>query len=47
MIFNQDDSLVLIIDIQEKLLNIAFNKELVEKKSKILSNAASILDLPV
>ena len=31
----ENNTLFLIIDIQEKLLNAVFNKELVEKKSKI------------
>ena len=46
-ILNQEDSIVLIIDIQEKLLNAVFNKAGVEKKSEIISKTASILDLPV
>lgn len=46
-ILNQEDSIVLIIDIQEKLLNAVFNKAVVEKKSEIISKTASILDLPV
>lgn len=46
-ILNQEDSIVLIIDIQEKLLNAVFNKDCVAKKSSIIAKAASILDLPV
>lgn len=46
-ILNQENSIVLIIDIQEKLLNAVFNKEGVEKKSEILAKTASVLDLPV
>ena len=38
---------ILIIDIQEKLLNAIFNKELVSKKSEILAKSAQILELPV
>lgn len=47
MIIDQENALVLIIDIQEKLLNAVFNKDIVEKKSKILVNAATFLELPV
>ena len=47
MILNQEDSLVLIIDVQEKLLNAVFNKDLVEKKSKIIAKSTQILDLPL
>ena len=35
---NLEDSLVLIIDVQEKLLNAVFNKEQVKKKSAISAN---------
>lgn len=44
---NLEDSLVLIIDVQEKLLNAVFNKEQVEKKSAIVAEAATILGIPV
>lgn len=44
---NLEDSLVLIIDVQEKLLNAVFNKEQVEKKSAIVAEAAKILGIPV
>ena len=47
MIINEDDALVLIIDIQEKLLNAVFNKDIVAKKSDIIAQTASILNLPV
>lgn len=47
MILNQDDSLVLVIDVQEKLLNAVFNKEEVAKKSRILAKSANILKLPI
>ena len=47
MILDQDNSLLLIIDIQEKLLKAVFNKELLEKKSKILVEACSKLDVPM
>ena len=42
----ENNTLFLIIDIQEKLLNAVFNKELVEKKSKILAKSLSILEIP-
>ena len=44
---NQENTSLVIIDIQEKLLNAIFNKETVEKKSKILYTAAQLLELPV
>lgn len=44
---NLEDSLVLIIDVQEKLLNAVFNKEQVEKKSAIVAEAAKNLGIPV
>jgi len=47
MILKQDNSLLFIIDVQEKLLNAVFNRGLVEKNSIILSKAARILNLPV
>ena len=46
-LLNVDESLVLIIDIQDKLLNAAFNKETLEKKACTVSKAASILNIPV
>ena len=46
MILEQENSLLLIIDLQEKLLNAVFNKELVLKNSKILIQAAKVLNLP-
>ncbi len=42
-ILNKDNSILLIIDIQEKLLKAQFNKEEIEKKTAILAEAASIL----
>lgn len=47
MILDQENSLVLIIDIQEKLLNCIYNKEIVDKKSQIISKMSNILNLPV
>ncbi len=46
-ILNIEDSLVLIIDVQERLLNAVFNKNLLEKKAEIITKAAKILDIPV
>ncbi len=43
---NIEDSVVLIIDIQEKLVNAAYNKDEVIKNSQIISKAAKILDIP-
>ena len=45
-ILNLEKSLVLIIDVQEKLLNAVFNKSLLEKKAEILAKTASILEIP-
>ena len=46
-ILNQEDCLVLIIDVQERLLNAIFNMEMVSKKSEIIAKTASALDIPV
>ena len=46
-ILNIEDSIVLIIDVQEKLLNAAFNKDSIEKKSAVVSKAANILGIPL
>ncbi len=46
-ILNQDNAILMVVDIQEKLLNAVFNKEQVEKNAAIISKAASILGLPV
>lgn len=43
---NLDESLVLIIDVQEKLLNAVFNKPLLEKKAEIIAKATNVLDIP-
>lgn len=47
MVLDIDNTLILIVDIQEKLLNAVFNKEIVEKKSEIVAKASSILEIPV
>lgn len=44
---NSENSLVLIIDVQEKLLNAVFNKETLSKKAAIISKTAQILGIPV
>lgn len=47
MILEQEKSLLLIVDVQEKLLNAVFNKETLEKKATILAKTSLILQLPV
>ncbi len=46
-ILNIEDSIVMIIDVQEKLLNAVFNKASLEKKATTLANTAKILEIPV
>lgn len=46
-ILNEKNSLLLIVDIQEKLLRASFNQLEVEKNSVILSKAAAELGIPV
>lgn len=46
-ILNQNDSILLIVDIQERLLNAVSNIETVHKNSVIMAKAANILGLPV
>lgn len=46
-ILNENESLLLIIDVQEKLLNAVFNKETLEKKAEIMAKTAKILNIPV
>ena len=46
-ILNENDSLVLIIDIQEKLLRAAYNSEQIEKKACVIAKSAKILNIPV
>jgi nicotinamidase-related amidase len=45
-VLNSENSLLLIIDIQEKLLNAVFNKKNLEKNSEILAKTANILQIP-
>lgn len=44
---NSENCLLLVIDIQEKLLNAVFNKSILEKNSRILKLSADILKIPV
>lgn len=44
---NTEESLVLIIDVQEKLLNAVFNKESLKKNADIIAKASKILSIPV
>ena len=46
-ILNIEDSIVMIIDVQEKLLNAVFNKASLEKKATTIANTAKILGIPV
>lgn len=43
---NIEDSLLLIVDIQEKLLNAQFNKDSVLKNIQIMAETAKILEIP-
>ena len=42
----ENNTLFLIIDIQKKLLNAVFNKDLVKKKSSTIAKSISILEIP-
>lgn len=44
---SENDVLLIIVDIQERLLNSVFNKEIVSKNAGIISKASKILKLPV
>lgn len=46
-VLNESNTLFLIVDIQEKLLNAVFNKDTVEKNASILSKTSSLLNIPV
>ena len=46
-VLDEKNSLIMVIDIQEKLLNAVYNKQELEKNSNILLQAASILEIPV
>ncbi len=45
-ILNSENSLILIIDVQEKLLNAVFNKQTLEKKAEIIAKTSKILNIP-
>jgi len=45
-LININDSLLLVIDVQTKLLNVAFNNYSILKKSIIMAKAASVLEIP-
>lgn len=45
-ILNQENSILFIIDVQDRLLNSIFNLETVQKNSAIMAKAASLLDIP-
>lgn len=44
---NKEDAIVLVIDIQEKLLPVIFEKDELVNKSKILISGAKVLEVPV
>lgn len=44
---NTNDTAILIIDIQEKLLNAVFNKEIIAKNAEIIAKTSNILNIPV
>ena len=44
---DEKDSLLFIVDIQDKLLNSVYNKQELEKKSAILVKTASLLNIPI
>jgi len=46
-ILNEKNSLLLIIDVQERLINASFNKQDIEKNAVIMAKAAGILGIPV
>lgn len=46
-ILEQNETLILIIDIQEKLLNSTFNKDLLLKNASTITKTSTILNIPV
>ena len=46
-LLNENESILLIIDIQEKLLNAAFNKDFLEKQSSAITKAAAEMGIPI
>lgn len=47
MILNENNTLVIIIDIQEKLLNAVFNKNTLTKNASILAKVFNRLEIPI
>ena len=47
MIFDSDKTILLIIDIQEKLLNSVYNSQSIKKNARILSITAEKLNIPI
>ena len=45
-ILNEKNSLLMIIDVQDKLINASYNKPLIEKNAVIMAKAAGILGIP-
>lgn len=46
-ILNQNNCVLIIIDVQEKLLNAVFNPEQIKKNAEVLAKSASILEIPI
>ena len=46
-ILSENDSLLLVIDVQDKLLNSVFNKDVLAKNAEIMVKAAKILEIPM
>ena len=45
-LLEQKDCIFLMVDIQERLLNSVFNKDILAKKAEIVAEASTILDIP-
>ena len=45
-ILNEKNSLLIIIDVQDKLINASYNKQQIEKNAVIMAKAAGILGIP-
>lgn len=46
-ILNSNNCIMLIIDVQEKLLNAVFNRDLVAQRAEVMAKAANILNVPI
>ena len=46
-ILSEKLSQLLIIDVQDKLINASFNKQIIEKKAAVMVKAAAILGIPI